>query len=91
MPWDNVVLHGIAWGPLVSVIISFLKALGVGRRWVRWITWILGFLGLVLWQLYQGRPWPLAIISGLVAVISTPGFYEAISKPLQLAALKKAY
>ncbi|MGE5508985.1 MAG: hypothetical protein ACM3RP_10960 [Chitinophagales bacterium] len=91
MPWDNVVIHGVAWGPLVSVIISFLKALGLDRRWVRWITWLLGFLGLALWQLYQGRPWPAAIVSGLVAVATAPGFYEAFSKPIQRAAIKRAY
>lgn len=91
MPWENIVVGGITWGPLVSVVISILKALGLGRQWIRWITWVLGFLGLFLYQLLSGASLLQALVSGLIAVGAAPGFYEAFSKPVQDLAIKRHY
>ncbi len=91
MPWDNIVIRGIAWGPLVSVVISLLKALGMDRKYVRWAMWLLGFLGLFLYQLLSGAALWQSVISGLIAVGAAPGFYEAFSKPIQNMAIKTHY
>lgn len=91
MPWDAIVIRGVQWGPLVSIIISIMKAFGLSSRQVRWVTWILGFLGLFLYQLLGGAAWWQAIVSGLIAVGAAPGFYEAFSKPIQAATMKRHY
>lgn len=91
MPWETIVIRGVAWGPLVSVVISILKAFGLDKKHVRAVMWILGFLGLALYQLSQGATIWYAIVSGLIAVGAAPGFYEAFSKPIQHLALKKHY
>ncbi|MDI6870643.1 MAG: hypothetical protein QME79_04645 [Bacillota bacterium] len=91
MPWDNIVVRGIAWGPLVSVVISVLKALGMDKKYIRWVMWILGFLGLFLYQYLSGASLWQSIVSGLIAVAAAPGFYEAYSKPIQNLAIKTHY
>lgn len=91
MPWENIVIRGVAWGPLVSVVISILKAFGLDKKYVRVVMWILGFLGLALYQLMQGATLWHAVIAGLIAVATAPGFYEAYSKPIQNLAIKKHY
>lgn len=91
MPWDDIVIRGVQWGPLVSVIVSIMKAFGLSKRHIRWVIWILGFLGLFLYHLLGGASLLQAIISGLVAVAAAPGFYEAFSKPIQGAVMKRHY
>lgn len=87
-PWADVVVWGIAWGPLVSVIIEIAKAFRLNERYIPVINWTLGFVGLTLFQLSQGQELVLAVISGLVAVMSAPGFYESITKPIKSAVKK---
>ncbi len=91
MPWDAIVIRGIEWGPLVSVVISILKAFGMDKKYVRMVMWVLGFLGLALYQLLQGASLWRAIVSGLIAVLAAPGFYEAFSKPIQKFTIKTHY
>ncbi len=91
MPWDNIVVRGVAWGPLVSIVVSILKALGLDQRYIRWAIWILGFLGLFLYQLLSGVSLWQSVVSGLIAVGAAPGFYEAFSKPIQNLTIKTHY
>lgn len=91
MPWDTVVIRGIAWGPLVSVVVSILKAFGMDKKHIRWVTWALGFLGLALYQIMSGADLYGAVIAGLIAVGAAPGFYEAFSKPIQKMAIGRHY
>lgn len=84
-PWANTVVLGVQWGVLVSVIISLLKlvpAVAEKPKIILIATWTLGFIGLVLYGLFNGQSVGLALLGGLVAVTSAPGFYEAFSKPL---------
>ncbi|HHV45067.1 MAG TPA: hypothetical protein GXX57_10450 [Firmicutes bacterium] len=77
MPWENVVIMGVAWGPLVSVVISILKGwLKVESKYIQPINWVLGFLGLVLYNILGGETWYMAILAGLTAVMSSTGFHE---------------
>jgi hypothetical protein len=91
MPWEQIVVRGVAWGPLVSIVISILKAFGMDKRHIRWVTWALGFLGLALYQVAQGATIWSAIVSGLIAVIAAPGFYEAFSKPIQTFVIQRHF
>lgn len=91
MPWDQIVIRGVAWGPLVSVVISILKAFGMDKKYIRWVTWVLGFLGLVLYQIMQGASILNAIVSGLIAVAAVTGFYESYSKPIRRMTIRTHY
>ncbi|MGE5623845.1 MAG: hypothetical protein ACM3UP_02350 [Methanocella sp.] len=91
MPWDQIVIRGVAWGPLVSVVISILKALGMDKKYIVIVMWVLGFLGLVLYQIMQGASILNALISGLIAVGAVTGFYESYSKPIQRMTIRTHY
>lgn len=84
MPWDNVTLAG---GPVISVIISGLKKLKLIRTkgQVKAGVLVLGAGWLMASYAMNGKSAGDALISSVVSVLSAPGFYELIGKPLKTA------
>lgn len=79
-PWADLVVEGVQWGAVVTVLVQVLKRLGLKPQYAPIATWIAGLGGYVLYGLFNGQSLLAAIISGLMAIVAAPGFYEAIKQ-----------
>lgn len=87
-PWADLVVEGVQWGAVVTVLVQVLKRLGLKPQYAPIATWIAGLGGYVLYGLFNGQSLLAAIISGLMAIVAAPGFYEAIKQIGQVTVKK---
>lgn len=80
MPWESVSLSG---GVAVSILISILKRFGLSASAAQPVTWVAGFLWLVVTGVGADKTWVEAVLNAAILVVSAPGFYELIGKPVR--------
>ncbi len=90
MPWDTLEVQGVVWGPLVSLIVSLLKRFGLSNeRTLKIVIFVLGGGGIFLKGWLGGESTVDCLISAVIAILSAPGFYELLTKPISRATTLK--